>query len=215
MKRGRLLIIGAGGHAKVAGDCARAANLWSSLLFFDDRWPAHPRCGPWNIAGKCADAISQATADDQVFVAIGSNEARLKWLTRLSQHGLDLASIIHPHAQVSPDTKLGTGTLVVAGAVVNIGAELGSGCIANTGCGIDHDCRLEEGVHVCPGAYLAGNVSVGSLSWIGIGSAVSHGISIGRRVTVGAGAVVINDVADQLTVVGVPARSIAQKDQGC
>lgn len=216
MRRGRLLIIGAGGHAKVAGDCAEAANLWSTLLFFDDRWPAHQNCGPWKVAGKSDDAVSQATTDDVLFVAIGNNKVRLRLLTRFRDMGLNVATIIHPGAQVSPHAKLGAGTLVVAGAVINIGAELGSGCIANTGCGIDHECRLGDAVHVCPGTYLAGNVSVGKLSWIGLGSVVSNGISIGREVTVGAGAVVLNDVPDELTVVGIPARpKVIQKDQEC
>jgi acetyltransferase-like isoleucine patch superfamily enzyme len=65
------------------------------------------------------------------------------------------------------------------------------------------------GVHVCPGAHLAGAVRIGDRSWIGIAATVRQGITIGRDVMVGAGAVVVADVADGLTVAGVPARQKA------
>ena len=42
--------------------------------------------------------------------------------------------------------------------------------------------------------------------WIGIGSSVCQCTRIGIRATVGAGAVVTEDVPDGITVVGVPAR---------
>jgi acetyltransferase-like isoleucine patch superfamily enzyme len=70
---------------------------------------------------------------------------------------------------------------------------------------------LADGVHICPGAHLAGEVQIGASSWIGIGSSVCQGIRIGSRVTVGAGAVVTEDVLDGVTVLGVPARPINKK----
>jgi acetyltransferase-like isoleucine patch superfamily enzyme len=77
--------------------------------------------------------------------------------------------------------------------------------IVNTGATIDHDCVLGDGVHVCPGAHLAGEVRVGDETWIGIGASVVQSVCIGSRAVVGAGAVVIGDVPDDVTVVGVPA----------
>jgi len=47
---------------------------------------------------------------------------------------------------------------------------------------------------------------VGARTWIGIGAAVRHGIRVGADVTVGAGAAVVDDLADGVTAVGVPAR---------
>jgi acetyltransferase-like isoleucine patch superfamily enzyme len=51
-------------------------------------------------------------------------------------------------------------------------------------------------------------VKVGSLAWLGIGSCVIQGRSIGARATVGAGSVVIRDVEEGVTVVGNPARRL-------
>jgi len=78
--------------------------------------------------------------------------------------------------------------------------------ILNTGCSVDHDVQLDDGVHICPGARLAGEVQVGSRSWIGIGASVIQQVRIGSDVTVGAGAAVVRDLPDGVTAVGVPAR---------
>jgi len=99
----------------------------------------------------------------------------------------------------------------MAGAVLNPDVSVGAGGIINTGACVDHDCRLGEGVHVCPGVSLAGNVVVGDRAWVGIGSCVRQGVHIGRDVVVGAGATVITDIADGLTVGGTPARPLTPR----
>ena len=73
---------------------------------------------------------------------------------------------------------------------------------------MDHDCQIAEFTHISPGARLAGSVTVGARSWIGIGAVIREGVNIGADVTIAAGAVVINDVPNGLTVAGVPARQI-------
>ncbi|MBT6282943.1 MAG: acetyltransferase, partial [Phycisphaerae bacterium] len=77
-----------------------------------------------------------------------------------------------------------------------------------TGATVDHDCELADGVHISPGANLGGNVTVGECSWIGIGACVKNGVTIGKNVIVGAGAAVVQDVPDNVTVVGVPAKEL-------
>jgi len=58
---------------------------------------------------------------------------------------------------------------------------------------------------------LAGGVTVGEGSHIGIGASVREGVRIGNRVTVGAGAAVVCDVDDDAVVVGVPAKPLKGK----
>lgn len=209
VKRGRLLIVGASGHGRVVADCAAALDRWTEIVFFDDRHPDLDRNFKWPVRGRSATVPEAANADDEIFVAVGNCAARMAMLSRFRDMDLRLATLIHPAASVSPDTKIECGSIVVAGAVVNIGAAIGLGGIINTGSSVDHDCILGSGVHVCPGARLAGDVCVGDRSWIGIGAAVRQGIRIGADVVVGAGAAVVTDISDGLTVAGVPARPLA------
>ena len=70
----------------------------------------------------------------------------------------------------------------------------------------DHDDVLEDGVNVRPGAHLAGYVTCREDAFVGIGASVIHEVTIGGRAIVCAGAVVIRDAADDVTVMGCPAR---------
>lgn len=201
-----LAVFGASGHAKVVIDAALLSG-WPSVAVFDDAWPALAAVGPWPVVGRFDRLRQDAAAYGGVVIAIGDNATRLARLNDLA--GAPPPALLrHPASVVSPFARIGAGSVVCAGAVVGPFARLGAGCIINTGASVDHDCELGDGVHVSPGARLGGGVRVGSLTWIGIGSSIRHGASIGARVIVGAGAAVVSDIADGLTVVGVPARPI-------
>ncbi len=203
----RLAILGASGHGKVVADTAERCG-WRSLVFFDDAWPQRQRNGPWPVIGNGAALFDALAGFDGVLVAIGDNRIRQDRLRRLRDTGATLATLIHPAATVSAHARIGPGSVIFAGVVLNVDAQVGAGAILNSGCTVDHDCRLGEAVHVSPGANLAGGVQVGDLSWIGIGASVRQSLCIGRRTMVGAGAVVVTDVPDGCTVIGVPARPV-------
>lgn len=206
----RLAILGASGHGKVVADIAECVG-WQEIVFYDDAWPKLANIRDWVVAGDSGTLLNSLRLFDGVFVAIGHNETRLAKLAILAEQGAPLVSLIHPMATLSRYSVLGVGCVVMPGGIVNIDAQLGQGCIVNTGASIDHDCLLADGVHVSPGARLAGNVTVGENSWIGIGASIRQSVHIGTRVIVGAGAVVVNDIPDQCTVVGVPARILELK----
>ncbi|WP_066459917.1 acetyltransferase [Castellaniella caeni] len=200
-----LAILGASGHGKVVAEAALAAG-WEAVEFYDRAWPGKQQVGRWAIIGDDVALLSALDRLDGVVVAIGNNQIRLNLLKQLHQAGVRVVSILHPMACISGSAIVGGGTVALAGAIVNADAVIGSGAILNTACSVDHDCILGEAVHISPGAHLAGDVQVGDRSWIGIGASVRQGVLIGSSVIVGAGAAVVSDIADGLTVVGVPAR---------
>ncbi|GMV55092.1 MAG: pilus assembly protein [Betaproteobacteria bacterium] len=201
----RLALLGASGHGKVVADMAALVG-WEAVEFFDDAWPRRMRNGPWVVVGDGAALLARLDQFGGVVVSIGDCMVRWKKQLVLQEAGAQFATVVHPAASVSRHAVLGPGTVVMAGAVVNVDVVVGPAGIINTGATVDHDCRLEAAVHICPGAHLSGNVQVGFGSWVGVGATVKQGVVIGERVMVGAGAVVVGPVADNLTVVGNPAR---------
>lgn len=200
----RLGIIGAGGHGKVAAETALRCG-WEEVIFFDGLASSGPyEISHWSVVGEPASAVDERC--DGYFVAIGNAAHRKTWCEWLLSHDLPLVSLLDPSAVVSQFARVGEGVLVVAGAVVNVDTLIERGAIINTRASVDHDCVIGEYSHVCPGAALGGEVRVGESSWLGIGCQVRQCTSIGRSVTVGAGATVVCDIADGLTVVGTPAR---------
>ena len=84
--------------------------------------------------------------------------------------------------------------------------KIGRQCIINTKASIDHECIIEDGCEVAPGATLCGVVRMHRNSWVCSGATVLPRVSIGKNSVIGAGSVVINDIEDNKTVVGVPAK---------
>ncbi len=202
----RLLIIGASGHGKVVADIAIKMNIWKSIAFLDDNELLKVSLG-LKVVGKTEDAF-KFIEDADIFVAVGNNAAREKIQKKLEGKGASIPVLVHPNAVIGSEVELGKGTVVMAGVVINSSTKIGRGCIINTGATLDHDNLIQDYVHISPGAHLAGTVNVFKGSWIGIGSTVSNNVSISSCCIVGAGAVVIRDIIEPGTYVGVPARRV-------
>ncbi len=205
MKDG-LLIIGASGHGKVVADVALKMNKWQSIAFLDDNEDLMESMG-MQVIGKSTDA-SKYIDDFDIFVAIGNNATREKVIKQLELAGAELPLLIHPNAVIGEQVELGSGTVVMAGVVINSSTRIGKGCIINTGATIDHDNVIEDFVHISPGVNTAGTVRVGCGTWLGIGSKVSNNVNITSGCIVGAGAVVVKNITESGTYVGVPARKV-------
>lgn len=195
----RLIIIGASGHGKVVADIA-ALNGYKDIVFLDDDENAI-ECAGWPVVGKTTEA-----PDGEVFVAVGNAETRKRLMELYSDRALPV--LIHPSAVVAKNVEIGTGSVVMAGTVINPGAKIGKGAIVNTSSSVDHDCVVEDYCHIAVGAHLSGTVVVGSETWIGTGATISNNVNICGGCIIGAGAVVIKDIRDPGTYVGVPAKKV-------
>jgi UDP-perosamine 4-acetyltransferase len=59
---------------------------------------------------------------------------------------------------------------------------------------------------------IGGDVTIGDRTFVGLGARVLPGVTLGSDVIVGAGAVVVRDVPDGVTVMGVPARQRSDQE---
>jgi UDP-N-acetylbacillosamine N-acetyltransferase len=212
----KVIIWGAGGHAKVAADILRLSGM-EVVGFLDDL--SSGRRGQSFFGSVVLGGAEELKSllDRGVrcaFVGFGNNRRRVAVGDLLEARGFELAKAIQPAAVVAADVALGAGTMVAAGAIVNPGSRIGKNVIVNTRASIDHDCVAEDGVHVGPGVSVAGGVSLGRCAWLGIGSTIIDKKRVGIDSIVGAGAVVIDDVPDGATVAGVPARVLKYATTG-
>lgn len=115
-------------------------------------------------------------------------------------------TLIHPTAYVSPLARLGEGVFIGANSVVGPGAVLGDHVFVNRGVTIGHDTRIGSFTRIQPGANLGGLSRIGSGVTIAIGATLLERLVIGNGAFVGAGAVATEDVADDVLVLGVPAK---------
>jgi acetyltransferase EpsM len=196
----KIIMFGAGGHAKVLIDVIRQQGRYHIDVIVD---PITKLTELYGIPIRESSALLSST---MYIVAIGDNLVRKRIFEEAQSHGWSAITAIHPAAVVAPDVSIGAGTVIMAGAVINPAASVGKNCIINTGATIDHDCQISAHVHVAPGCNLAGNVALAEGAFLGIGARVIPNIQVGSWSKAGAGSVLIEDVPDNVTVVGSPAR---------
>ena len=194
------MIYGAGGHGHVVADAAQLAG-WRVLGFLDDALHDAP-----GLAWPLFTPDDPRIRDARLHVAIGDNAARQRKLADLRTLTRDPATIIHPTAWISPSARVGHGCFIGPRAMVNAHADIADGAIVNTGAIVEHHCRVGVCAHVAPGSVMGGGCAIGELALVGLGSRLLPKVRVGRGAIVGAGAVVLGDVPDVATVVGVPAR---------
>lgn len=200
----RLIILGASGHGKVAADIAMH-NGYDEILFLDDN-PEVKACLGRPVVGRTSETGGY---EGDFFVAIGNPDTRETITNRLESQGKTVVTLIHPSAVIGHDVVIGDGTVIMAGVVINPGTVIGRGCIINTCASVDHDCKIGAFVHVSVGTHVSGTVTIGERTWAGIGSTISNNISIVPDCMIGAGAVVVKDIQETGTYLGVPARKVA------
>jgi sugar O-acyltransferase (sialic acid O-acetyltransferase NeuD family) len=198
-----LVVMGAGGHAKVIVAACLQLGARVVACLDDDPAKAGAHVLGVPVRARCSELVGPQLP---MLLAIGHNAARKRLATELGLLGVRFATLVHPQAFVDPHVALSHGVVVFAGAVVQPGTTLGAHAIVNTSASIDHDCHVGDFVHVAPGCHLAGNVTLGEGVFLGVGTSVIPGRAVGEWTTVGAGAAVVRDLPPHVTAVGVPAR---------
>jgi UDP-perosamine 4-acetyltransferase len=207
----RIVVVGAGNHAKVVLEALWAMSAFEVVGLTDPDTSARHVLGAPVLGGDELLPELFAQGVTHAVVAVGSNLRREQIGQNLLSRGFTLPVIVHPAAHISPSAHIGRGTIVMAKAAVGPLATVGELAIINTGAIVEHDNWIGRAAHIGPGAALAGGVRVGCRALVGIGSAVRPQISIGDDSIVGAGSAVVADVPQGATVAGVPARKIAGK----
>lgn len=161
----RLLILGAGGHGRVAAEIAE--SLGYSVSFLDDKLGE-------GVIGSISELEKFGSEFDSFFIGIGNNAVRHKLQDRLTELGLTVTILISPRAYVSPSVKVGWGTVIEPGAIVNANVTIGFGCIVSVGSIIDHDSVLEDFSHVNTGAICMSGAHVAAEQKVEAGEIV-HG----------------------------------------
>lgn len=204
-----VIILGAGGHAKVLIDALRLQSV--DILGIVDADPGKKGLEFMGlpIIGSDQDVTRYAPHCVRLVNGIGSvrcGAVRRKIFLGFKDKGYQFQHVIHPAAVVAADVLIAEGAQVMAGAIIQTGSEIGANAIINTRASVDHDCRIGSHVHIAPGAVLCGGVTIGEGAHIGTGAVIIQGITVGAAGLVAAGAVLVRNVQSGRMVAGVPAR---------
>ncbi len=137
---------------------------------------------------------------------------------------LDLKNInsrIEPGAIIRETALIGNNCVIMMGAVINLGAEIGDRTMIDMNVVVGGRVFVGADCHIGAGTVLAGVIEPASAKpvvienkvVIGANAVILEGVRVGTNSVVAAGAVVTNDVPENVVVAGTPARIIKDKDE--
>lgn len=211
----KIILIGAGGHAKTVADTIERLGIYEIAGFVDVKPVGTHIYRTYSVIASDNDLHSLwARGIKNAFVCIGyvgNSEIRNNLYRKLKAIGYNLPVIIDTTAVVASDACIGDGTYVGRCAVINADAAVGKMCIINTGAVVEHECIVADYAHISVGTVLCGQVTVGEMTFIGANATIIQGLKIGSKCIVGAGSVVLKDINNFEAAAGCPAVQIRKK----
>ena len=207
-----IVIIGAGGFGREVQWLIERINeqeqTWNIRGYVDDGMAVDTNVDGYRVLGGI-DYLRSVKENVAVVCAIGSSKTRKKVISRLlEQSNITFPNLVDPSVIMSGRIKIGQGNIICAGNILTVDIEMGDFNIINLDCTVGHDVMIDSFVTVYPSVNLSGMVEVGSETELGTGTQIIQGKRIGANVIIGAGSVVVKDILEAGTYVGVPARKI-------
>jgi sugar O-acyltransferase (sialic acid O-acetyltransferase NeuD family) len=131
------------------------------------------------------------------------NQLRTRLYREAKRKGYAPASYVSPHAFVWRNVEVGEHCFIFENNVVQPFAKIGDNVILWSGNHIGHHSRVASHCFISSHVVVSGFVEIGESCFVGVNTTMANNISIGRDCLVGAGALVLADVPDSQTVVGV------------
>lgn len=151
----------------------------------------------------------------RVAVAVGNPASRRRLVARLEAMGhRKYVTLVHPLAWVGKWNVVGEGSTLYPGCLLTTDIRVGRFVLLNVATTLGHDTVAEDFVTLAPAANVSGNVLIGEGCDLGTNCSVNQRLRIGAWSIVGAGAAVVRDVPENVTVVGVPARVLRTHPAG-
>ena len=187
-----IVILGAGGHGHDIATVAEAAGH-TVVAFYDDNKLGYKPCELHRMQLNLEPYLIGVNSPDQ--------RCELNRIAGISP------SVVHPAAHVGPRCTLDPGTVIAAGAILSNDVQLGQHTHIGAGSTLVR-CQVGRYVTIAPGVHVGGDVTISEGAFVGIGARIKNLVNIGAWATIGAGAVVVDDVPPGVTVTGCPARPL-------
>lgn len=205
-----IVIIGAGGFGREVAwlieDINKVNKEWNIIGFVDDDESLLGKeINGYKVIGNVEWLKNQSL---YVVNAIGDPIIKRQITERLDYSKNKYPVLIHPSVIYSDRVKFGEGSIVCAGNIITVDVQIGKHVIVNLDCTIGHDAIIGDYSTILPSTNISGFVRIKECVSIGTGAAIIQGITIGENTVIGAGAVVVKDLPDNCTAVGVPAKPI-------
>lgn len=178
----------------------------------------------WNVVGFISEVpkdwgtqfhgynVTSPEKTKAKYAALGFRDPQSKERFVKQYRQFSWENIIHPEVFSTMKVKIDAlGVILFAKTILMPCCHIKNFVQMNVACIIGHDTVIGEYSSLSPAAMIMGNCNVGKGCSIGVGVTTREKINIGDNVTIGAGAVVVKDVPDNVVIAGNPARVLQHK----
>ena len=205
-----IVIIGAGGFGREVEWLIERINQkekqWNFIGFVDDSIKIGTPIGNSKVIYNTEDLKSCKNLC--VAIAIGNTKTREHIYNIISENeNLEYPNLIDPSV-ITGKFDIGYGNIICAGTIITVNVKFGNLNIINLDCTVGHDDILHDYITLYPSVNVSGNVEINSYVEIGTGTQIIQGKSITKNAIIGAGAVVVKNIEEEGTYVGIPVKKI-------
>lgn len=198
-----MVIAGAGGHGMEVFEVLKKLKF-ENFFFFDENLSKTSPYPEISIISDKENLREILSLDPRFVLGVGNPNARERLYSFLIQSGGKYKSTFADTSHISSDL-VSNGCEAMEFSYIGPKCKFGTGVLINTRANVHHECKVGSFSEIGPGAMILGAAEIGEKCSIGAGAVILPGLKIGDNVVVGGGAVVTKDVADHLTVIGIPA----------
>jgi sugar O-acyltransferase (sialic acid O-acetyltransferase NeuD family) len=206
-----VMIFGAGGIGMAAYEIFRSHDLMI-FGFLDDRSEFQGKeIDEVVVLGNTDDAgyLKYIGQKCEAFVATDDNSERKSIVKMLMERRKVMPiNAIHKNASLSKSTNISHGNFIDDGSVLGANSVIGNHNLVHAGVIIEYEANIGQFVQIGAGTVIGAGVQIRNEVFIGAGVIIVPGISIGKNARIGAGSVVVENVDDNVTVFGNPAKPV-------
>lgn len=209
-----IVVLGGSGDGLVVSEAIRAAAAGGAAIrcagYLNDALPPGDVLGGHPVLGKLDDWAS--LPPNYLFIpAIQKLKQMRDRAARVERLGIPRerwATVIHPMAFVSSDTRIGVGVYIASNANVQPGCSIGDFASLRSGAMLGHHCDVSDHGYVGPNAVMCGGSKLGIGAFLGPGAVLLDTKSMGDFSIAGINAAVTKSVPENRVVFGNPARIV-------
>ena len=159
----------------------------------------------YNIIGNPFDF--SFSKDDFCLIGVADPQYKSKLIKKLNSN-ISIISFISSNAIISDTAKIGVGSVIAPWVSISNDTNIGNYVTVLIGAKIGHDCDIQHFSSIMADVKLAARVNIHKKVYIGLGATIINDVGIGQSSIVGAGSVVLKSQKNDITVFGNPAKQI-------
>jgi sugar O-acyltransferase (sialic acid O-acetyltransferase NeuD family) len=208
----RILLFGGGNQVHYTIDIIEKENKYEVVGIIDSLHPIGADRYGYKVLGRqesLKDIVEEYNIDAGI-ITIGDNWSRFKVYQSIIEQmpSFEFVNAIHPSVIIGNNVTMGFGVVIMAGVIVNPLAKIGNFTFFAPGCQIEHDCIIEDYASVSAGSIMGGYVTIGKFSAITLGVTILDRLTIGENSVIGSGSLVLKNVPDNVLAHGNPINKI-------